>query len=103
MSDVGEKVKHVLEYLKDEPGAHECHWPGCGRFVPPAMWGCGEHWKALPAYLRRQIWATYRPGQEVDKRPSRIYLIVANEVQAWIREHLAAQPKQSQLFEVPNE
>lgn len=64
---------------------HTCHWPGCPREVPPAMWGCKAHWFRLPIALRRKVWATYRPGQEIDKTPSAAYLAVAIEVQAWIR------------------
>lgn len=63
---------------------HHCHWPGCTRKVPPAMWGCKSHWFKLPARLRAKVWATYRPGQEVTKTPSREYIDVANEVQSWI-------------------
>lgn len=48
------------------------------------MWGCKPHWFALPAGLRRKVWATYRPGQEDTKTPSREYVEVAREVQAWI-------------------
>jgi hypothetical protein len=64
---------------------HECHWPGCGRQVRPAMWGCTPHWFRLPPDLRRRIWETYRPGQEKDMRPSENYMKVASEVQDWIR------------------
>lgn len=71
---------------------HHCHWPGCGKNVPPAMWGCKAHWFALPKHLRDRIWATYVPGQEVTLTPSREYLAVADEVQAWIRAKLA-EPK----------
>ena len=39
----------------------------------------------LPLRLRNRIWATYRAGQEIDKRPSESYLAVAMEVQEWIR------------------
>jgi hypothetical protein len=39
----------------------------------------------LPFGLRRKVWATYRPGQEESKTPSREYIAVAQEVQAWIR------------------
>lgn len=63
---------------------HTCHWSGCGKIVPPKMWGCRGHWFQLPAPLRARIWATYRPGQEVDKRPSMEYIEVAKEVQKWI-------------------
>jgi hypothetical protein len=64
---------------------HHCHWPGCEKPVPPAMWGCRGHWFALPAKLRAKVWATFRPGQEVNGTPSEAYMKVANEVQAWIR------------------
>jgi hypothetical protein len=64
--------------------SHHCHWPGCTKQVPPAMWGCREHWYALPKDLRDRIWRAYRPGQEIDQRPSREYVQVARDVQAWI-------------------
>ena len=63
---------------------HECHWPGCDKQVPPAMWGCKPHWFALPKTLRDRVWLCYRPGQEIDQRPSREYLDVAREVEKWI-------------------
>lgn len=65
-------------------GRHACHWPGCEKAVPPAMWGCKSHWFALPARLRARVWATYEPGQEISKTPSADYLAVAREVQDWI-------------------
>lgn len=64
---------------------HHCHWPGCDKQVPPAMWGCKAHWFKLPAGLRAKVWATYRPGQEVNGTPSAAYLKVADEVQQWIK------------------
>lgn len=69
---------------------HTCHWPGCGKQVPPAMWGCKEHWFKLPKGLRDRIWATYRPGQEVEMNPSEAYLDAADAVQNWIRENANA-------------
>lgn len=63
---------------------HSCHWPGCTKQVPPAMWGCKEHWYKLPKRLRDAIWDAYEPGQEVDMSPSAEYLRVALEVQQWI-------------------
>lgn len=65
---------------------HTCHWPGCPKAVPPAMWGCTYHWYTLPARLRARIWATYKPGQEITKTPSAAYLEAARAVQAWIKE-----------------
>jgi len=34
---------------------HTCHWPGCNKEVPPAMWGCKTHWFSLPKRLRDRI------------------------------------------------
>lgn len=67
---------------------HTCHWPGCGVEVPPAMWGCKVHWFLLPARLRRRIWATYKPGQEITKQPSDAYLAAAKAVRDWIAQYL---------------
>ena len=67
--------------------SHTCHWTGCKRSVPPKLWGCKQHWYALPKHLRDRIWATYRPGQEITKTPSDAYLEAAREVQKWIKEH----------------
>lgn len=81
---MNEKVRHVLGAKQTR--AHECHWPGCRLQVRPALWGCREHWFALPVRLRDRIWATYRVGQEVNGTPSREYVAVAREVQEWIEE-----------------
>ena len=81
--NVNEKREHVLS--QGQTREHHCHWPGCKKQVPPAMWGCRYHWFRLPRYLRDKIWAAYRPGQEKDMRPSKEYLEVAEEVQEWIR------------------
>ena len=63
---------------------HECHWPDCTRQVPPAMWGCKQHWFRLPKSLRDKVWAAYVPGQEISMTPSHEYIEVAKEVQTWI-------------------
>lgn len=65
---------------------HICHWPGCGTPVPPAMWGCREHWFKLPKRLRDRIWATYEIGQEASMTPSQAYIEAARAAQAWIAE-----------------
>ena len=79
------KVTYVKAQPQNRP--HHCHWPGCNKTVPPAMWGCYAHWMKLPKRLRDKVWAAYRPGQEVNLTPSREYLDVADEVQRWIREN----------------
>lgn len=55
---------------------HTCHHPHCNLEVPPAMASCRAHWYALSKEIRTQVWAHYRPGQEVDKSPSRMYVRV---------------------------
>lgn len=80
-----DKVRYVLGQLQTRN--HECHWPGCKKQVPPAMWGCYQHWMTLPKRLRDKIWAAYEPGQEVTMTPSREYLKVAQEVQEWIKSY----------------
>lgn len=83
-SDISEKVAYVQSQKQSRD--HTCHWPGCKRQVPPAMWGCKQHWFKLPANLRARIWATYRPGQEITQSPSLAYMDAAKAVQQWIRE-----------------
>jgi hypothetical protein len=51
------------------------------------MWGCREHWYALPKHLRDEIWRTYVPGQEITKTPTMGYLTAARHVQEWIKAH----------------
>ncbi len=90
-TSLGEKVRHVRNARQLR--RHDCHWPGCQRQVPPAKWGCPEHWYKLPPDLRSRIWRAYQIGQEEDGRPSAAYLAVASEAQEWIREHLARRPR----------
>ena len=40
------------------------------------MWGCRPHWYKSPKTLRAKVWATYVPGQEVNKNPSAEYVEV---------------------------
>ena len=55
---------------------HLCHAEKCTVPVPPKMLMCRPHWYRVPAHLRRAVWAEYRPGQEIDKRPTAEYLAV---------------------------
>lgn len=83
------------DYVRAQPQTrkHECHWLGCEKQVPPAMWGCRQHWYALPAALRARIWRTYQPGQEVMLTPSDEYLAAADAVQEWIASQTACHDK----------
>lgn len=85
MNDISDKVAHVrAARASGAHSGHGCHWTGCDKKVPPAMWGCTKHWYMLPAALRNRIWRAYRSGQEATKTPSREYVEVAREVQGWI-------------------
>lgn len=57
--------------------SHHCHAKNCTKVVPPSKLMCLKHWRMVPRELQRAVWATYRPGQEVDKKPSREYLEAA--------------------------
>jgi hypothetical protein len=82
---IGEKADHVRRAKRaGVTGGHHCHWPGCEKKVPPAMWGCTFHWYKLPMRLRNKIWHAYRTGQEITKTPSGEYVEIAVEVRNWI-------------------
>ena len=85
MTTIDEKRVHVKR--AGQTRGHHCHWPGCTKDVPPAMWGCKAHWFKLPKALRDKVWAAYVPGQEDRMDPSEAYLDVADEVQRWIFDH----------------
>lgn len=82
--NIGDKASYVREQPSD--GKHTCHWPGCTKTVPPAIWGCKPHWFRLPSTIRVRIWAAYSPGQEVSKTPSTAYIAAAEAAQKWIRD-----------------
>jgi hypothetical protein len=57
---------------------HTCHAEGCNRHVLPRFLMCPEHWKIVPRSIQSWVYATYRPGQEIDKRPSEEYIKARN-------------------------
>lgn len=58
--------------------AHHCHAHGCIVAVSPKLLMCRRHWFMVPKPLRNVVWATYRTGQEIDKRPSEEWLVAAD-------------------------
>ena len=66
--------------------SHHCHAVGCERRCPPAMFMCGPHWRKVPKENQREVWRTYRPGQEIDKRPTSEYMQVTNEARRIVAE-----------------
>lgn len=83
MTTKAQKVAHVMS--QPQTREHRCHWPGCPRQVPPAMWGCRAHWFRVPKHLRDRLWAAYEPGQESTMTPSDAYLAAADAIQHWIK------------------
>ena len=71
---------------QEGPMPHTCHWPGCTIQVPPPLWGCKAHWFRLPGLIRAGIHATYRPGQEIDKKPSAEYRQAARRAREFAEE-----------------
>lgn len=96
MTSLTDKAEHVRR--APQTRRHHCHWPGCEKQVPPALWGCKAHWFKLPDDLRRRIWRAYQKGQEETGRPSRDYLEAANDVQACIAKHHSPQPESARLL-----
>lgn len=82
---MNEKVKYVKS--QKQTRNHTCHWLGCDKQVPPALWGCKSHWFKLPSKFRTLIWGYYRIGQEKDLKPSEGYLRIAKMIDIWIREN----------------
>lgn len=77
---------------------HYCHWPGCGHFVPPAMWGCKAHWYRLPGEIRDRIWRAYRIGQELPGHGPSPEYVAANAALDWIAEEQRRQQAQLPLL-----
>lgn len=65
---------------------HYCHHPYCKVPVHPSLHACKRHWNELPRGLREAVWEHYRIGQEVDKKPSKNYLLAIKETEKWWRE-----------------
>lgn len=57
---------------------HHCHARGCKKSCPPERLMCLAHWRKVPKDLQRAIWATYRPGQCDDRRPSDAWFAAAD-------------------------
>lgn len=65
-------------------GRHKCHASGCEVETQPKLFMCLRHWRRLPRSMRDEIWFAYRPGQEIDKRPSAEYLVAARAAIEWM-------------------
>lgn len=63
---------------------HHCHAKGCRKITKPEMLMCFAHWKMVPAELQKAVWATYRPGQCDDKKPSEAWHKAADAAIAYV-------------------
>lgn len=45
------------------------------------MFACLKHWRMLPKVFQKDILDHYRPGQEIDKKPSQEYLKATERAQ----------------------
>ena len=45
--------------------------------MPSKMHMCLKHWRMVPEPVKDLIWKHYRPGQEIDKKPSLEYIMTA--------------------------
>lgn len=77
---------------------HECHAVGCGKRCPPRMLFCGPHWRMVPRKTQITVWNEYRPGQEVDKKPSLAYLAIQQTAVAQVAEK-EGRPEAAALYE----
>ena len=55
---------------------HTCHAVACKAIVPPRMLMCARHWRLVPRKTQITVLNQYRPGQEIDKKPSLAYLAI---------------------------
>lgn len=67
----------VVRVAVDTVGPHLCHAKGCTVPVAPHFLMCPSHWRRVPRDLQARVYATYRPGQEVSKDPTREYVTAA--------------------------
>lgn len=63
---------------------HTCHAEGCKIPVNPEKLMCQKHWAMVPSMLQKEVMNHYRPGQCVDKRPSREFIIAAKNAREWV-------------------
>jgi hypothetical protein len=63
---------------------HTCQAHGCKVEVEPKLFMCVQHWRMVPKIYLDAIWASYRPGQENDLKPSQAYILAANAAKGYI-------------------
>lgn len=80
------KADYVRAQPRDPTDPHTCHAEGFQRHIKPSLFMCREHWRMVPPSEQSAIWRAFRPGQEIDKRPSEAYLRAAERAVASVKE-----------------
>lgn len=57
---------------------HVCPAPRCGESLPPHVFACRRHWRALPAELQRKVVKGWRSAD------AGAYLSAHREAVAWL-------------------
>lgn len=60
--------------MADELTSSTCPIQTCGVSIPRSMLMCRNHWYRVPYPLRREVFRTYRRGQELTGNPSSEYV-----------------------------
>ncbi len=69
---------------------HKCPWPRCPIVVSARLWGCRAHWFALPAPIRKRIFAARHPWSiESEDTPSYEYRAALTAAAHWIEAYVA--------------
>lgn len=66
---------------------HFCHAKGCSTPCKPEHLMCIRHWKMVPELLKAKVYATYRPGQCDDKKPSEAWRRAAHAAIEFVAAH----------------
>lgn len=74
---------------------HYCHAIGCKQEVFARLLMCSRHWRMVTATTQDEAWQHYRKGQDIDKEPSREYLLAARKAirEVAAKEHRSLQPE----------
>lgn len=85
----------------DPEAFHHCHARGCLLEVPPRLLMCSLHWRMVPKDLQAQVWAHYRPGQEISKDPTTEYLDVMEQAIAAVAVKEAKPKRPPKIYQIP--
>ena len=70
-------------------GTHICPAPGCKKEISTKYFMCSEHWAKVDNADKIKINQFYRPGQEIDRNPSPLYVKAARSAIASLSRNTA--------------